>query len=322
MLTKLKSKFLKSVRNKKLNVFGLFLLIAFMILVLSKLSNTYTEHLSVAIDYTNLPDDKVLTLEEQPKLDVVVSTYGFKILSYYLYETPILIDLKNQAYIKNQTFTWVANRAIPSIENQFGSSVNVISVQPDTLKIPFDTLAVKKVPIFLDHEVTFASGYDSYDGFKHVPDTVEIFGAHEEVSKVDHINTAKFILKDIKNNVQKSIELQLPEASKSIKLSQQQIIVTANVEKFTEGTLEIPITIKNLPNGLQVNYFPKTIKISYEVSLQDYKGIKAKDFRIVCDFLDVQNTEKTFFTPKLVSKPKNVKNVRMKQNKIEYIIIQ
>ena len=322
MLTKLKSKFLRSIKNKRLNVFGLFLLIAFIILVLSKLSNTYTEDLSIAIDFTNLPNDKVLIIDKQPKLDVVVSTYGFKLLTYYLFDTPIAIDLENHAHIKNSTYIWVANRALPSIEKQFGSSVKIISVQPDTLKFSFDALVIKKVPVQLNHDVTFASGYGSFDGFKIVPDSVKIFGSNDEVSKIDKIETAQFNSKDINRDIKKSIALKFPESSHTLKLEQSRVEVTSKVEKFTEGTLEIPITLKNLPSGIQINYFPKTIKVSYDVSLQDYKNIKSKDFKIECDYLDVNKSNQTFFTPHLMSQPKKVKNVKLKQNKIEYIITQ
>jgi len=322
MLTKLKHILVTSIKNKKLNVFGLFLVLAFLILVLSKLSKSYTETLTVSVDFINVPEDRVLTTDEEQKLNIVVNTYGFNLLGYYFYENTVPIDLLNDAYIQNKEYVWIANRALPKIEEQFGHAFKIVSVQPDTLSFSFGTLASKKVPIKLNSNVTFASGYDTLKGMILIPDSVKIIGSDSEIKHLNYIETSEFKLLNVKKDINATIGLKPPEDNQTVKLSNGIVSVKADVQKFTEGTLEIPVVINNLPTDIQINYFPKTIKVSYEVSLNDYKSIKPSGFKIECDYLESKTSNASYFTPKFMKIPENVKRVKMKQNKIEYIITE
>lgn len=322
MLSKLRSILVKSIKNKKLNVFGLFFLLAFLILVLSKLSKSYTETLTISVDAFNLPKDRVLTTDELPKLNIVVNTYGFYLLGTYFNKNTIAIDLKKDAYVHNDTYVWIANRAMPDIEKQFGKAFEIVSIQPDTLSLSFGTLAVKKVPIKLISKTTYASGYDSLEGIVLKPDSINVIGSDSEIKHLDYIETTELNLLNIKKDINTTVNLKLPEADHTIKLSQEKVSIRAEVQKFTEGTLEIPVVINNLPSDIQINFFPKTIKVSYEVSLNDYKSIKPSAFKIECDYLEIESSNASFFTPKFKKTPKNVKRVKMKQDKIEYIITE
>lgn len=322
MLSKLRSILVRSIKNKKLNVFGLFFLLAFLILVLSKLSKSYTETLTVGVSYINLPQDKVLTTEHQPEINITVNTYGFNLFGSFFYNNTIPIDLDNDAYVNKESYVWIANRALPKIKKQFGKNFNIESIQPDTLIIPFGTLSVKKVPIKLNTSVTFASGYDTLKGMIIVPDSINVIGSITEINDINYIETSELSLLNIKENINSTIQLKVPEEGHTLKLSKEKIVVTAEVQKFTEGTLEIPVVINNLPLDTQINFFPKMIKVSYEVSLNDYKFIKPTDFKIECDYLEIAASNKSFFVPKFKRVPENVKRVKMKQNKIEYIIIE
>lgn len=322
MFSKLRSILIRSVKNKKLNVFGLFFLLAFLILVLSKLSKSYTETLTFGVTYINLPEEIVLTNDIEPKLNLTVSTYGFNLLSSYFYKKTIEIDLKNQAYIHKDKYVWLASRALPSIEKQFGKSYKLEAVQPDTLNLSFGTLSVKEVPVRLNSNVTYAAGYDTLKGLTIVPDSIRVIGPDTEIDTLTHIETEELTLSNIKEHINTNVKLKLPQNTNAVKLSEKEILVTAKVQKFTEGTLEIPVIIKNLPADVQINYFPKVIKVSFEVSLDDYKSVKPSDFKIECDYLEIKTSNKSYVTPQLEKVPDNVKRVKMKQDKIEYIITE
>ncbi|WP_431135472.1 CdaR family protein [Psychroserpens mesophilus] len=322
MLSKLRSILTKSIKNKKLNVFGLFFLLAFLILVLSKLSKSYTETLTVGVSFVNLQEDKVLIIDDRPKLKIIVNTYGFNLLGAYFQDNTIAIDLKDDVYISKDSYVWIANRALPNIEKQFSKSFKIESIQPDTLNIPFGTLSVKKVPVKLNSSVTYASGYDTLKGMVLEPDSIKVIGSNTEIKAINHVETSELNLINIKEDISTTIGLKLPDEGHTIKLSQEKITVTAEVQKFTEGTLEIPVVITNLPSDTQINYFPKTIKVSYEVSLNHYKSIKPTDFKIECDYSEIKTSNKSYFTPKLKKVPENVKRIKLKQDKIEYIITE
>ncbi|WP_298897036.1 CdaR family protein [uncultured Psychroserpens sp.] len=322
MLNSIKLKIGQSIRNKKLNVFGLFFLIAFLILVVTKLSENYVETIPLSIEYKNLPETNVITLDSIPKVNVTVSTHGFNLFSYYFYDKTYILDFENSTDLKDNTYLWVAEKGRYAIKEQFGNSVEIVSVKPDTLVFPFGKLSTKKVPVILKSKINFRSGYDVLNEIVLIPDSVKIIGAEEEISEIEFIETKPFDLSDVKTNINTLVDLEFVNASKHLKLSAEKIRIKAEVDKFTEGTFKIPITILNKPNKKDVNFFPKHITVSYYISLKDYKHVTPNDFKIECDYNEVLKSGNPYFTPKLIVNSSKVKSAKMKQNKVEYIIIK
>lgn len=322
MFSKIKSNFSKSVKSKRLNLFGIFLLLSFSILVVTKLSETYVETIPFTLTYKNLPETNVITLDSIPKLNVTVSTHGFNLLSYYFYKKTYELDFENSTYIKDKAYVWLAEKGTYNLKKQLGNTVNIVSVKPDTLRLPFGIMSTKKVPVILDSKMDFVSGYDTLEDVRLIPDSVKVIGAEEELSKIDYVKTKPLIIDQVKSNVETTIELDFESNSKRLKLSENKVAVKAVVEKFTEGNFEIPVTIINLPKEVEINYFPKHIKVSYYLSLKDYKDIKPSDFNIECNFDDIKTTGDSYFKPRLIVNSKKVKSSKMKQNKVEYIIVK
>lgn len=322
MYHRLKSKLSKSLKSKKLNVFGLFFLLSFCFWALTKLSRNYTETISFDLVYNNVPEAHHIDVDSSKKVVVTVTAYGFNLLKYSFYKPILQIDFNTDVVVKNNTYMWNAQQNTPKISAMFGNSVDVISVLPDTLRFNYQALAVKKVPVKTDVSVEFAPGYDMVSKMKVVPDSVKIIGSSKWVSEVDHVALEKVELKHINSNINKVVNIEMDEALKHLKMSDKQVTLEGHVEKFTEGTFNVPVTIVNLPSGTNINFFPKTIPVVYNVSLNNYKLIKASDFRIECDYRNIDNTGKTFLIPKLTKVSDLVKSARLKQNKVEFILMQ
>lgn len=303
-------------------MFGLFLLLSFSIWVFTKFSHTYTETATIKLNYTNLPDHKIIAMDSVPEIKVRVSAFGFRLLSYYFSNQSMNVDLEKDTYIANASYVWLANKAQKQIEERMGASIEVLSVNPDTVRFNFDTLTVKKVPVRLRSSISYALGYNSMDSLRVKPDSIKIIGTVKGVSAIDSIVTQDLKLSNVNSNIQQTVELKLPNADGQLKFSAENVKVSLKVEKFTEGTLEVPVDISNLPEDKQINYFPKTIKVFYYVSLSNYKAITASDFKIDCDFEKATSKNQTFFSPTLTVNNKFIKTAKMKQDKVEYIITE
>ena len=321
-MQKLKSKLLKSIKSKKLNVFGLFFLLALFFLVITKLSNSYTETIQLDIIIKNKPQTHRISIDSNQKIAIALKTHGFKLLSFHFFKPHMTIDFKSDIILKNNSYVWSSKKAMPNLQATLGSSVEILSVQPDSLVFSFETMTVKKVPVHLSQNIKMMPGYDISGSIKLVPDSITIVGSEKQVSKIKLIKTKILELNDIHSGFKKIIDIQYIEELKSLSLSHESIEIYAKVEKFTEGIFDIPVTITNLPEAVQINYFPKTISVVYYVSLANYKYIKPSDFIIECDYNRVLNSEQTFFTPKLTKYPGQIKSVRLKQNKVEFILTQ
>jgi YbbR domain-containing protein len=230
------------------------------------------------------------------------------------------IDFKKDVITKNDYYLWIANSSKHNLKSQLGKSVEIISIKPDTLKFLFENLETKFVPVELDAKITFASGYDMLDKLKTVPDSIRVIGSKSALDQIQNIKTNILNIEEVNSKIEVSMSLIIPEAKSDLKLSQNNVKVIGLVEKFTEGTIEVPVAILNLPENVSINYFPKVVSVSYYVPLSNYKNVKDLDFKVECDYKLINKN--TFFTPVLAKIPEEVKSAKIKQNKVEFIILQ
>ncbi|MCK7590829.1 CdaR family protein [Subsaxibacter sp. CAU 1640] len=298
------------------------MLLSFLFLVIVKLSKSYTEIVTFHVSYTNVPEQHSISTDFDSIVKVKVKAYGFSLLAQNFYRHNLIVDFNKEVKEQGLLYSYDTKKGRSKIENQLGSKIEVLSIQPDSLNFPYEVMTVKTVPVKLDTEISYESGYDLLDSLKLEPDSIKVIGPKKSVEKISRVMATKLKLNDVNKPISAIVNLTLDKELKNVKLSQSKVNVSGSVQKFTEGTFEVPVTFENMPSNIKINYFPKTVTVAYYVSLEDYKKIKALDFKVVCDYSNVKNTDKTFMIPQLVQKPKLVKSTRMKQNKIEFIIIE
>lgn len=317
MIGKLKSKIAASIKSKKLNVFFLFLLFSFVILIVSKLSKDYTNTVSFQIEKINVPQEHVI-LNDSVQLNITLKTHGFKWLNYYFKKPKVQVDFSKDVIKKNKTYIYNKSKAYLN-NTQFDKQVELLSINPDTLFFRFDTNMVKKVPVTLNASINYAIGYNALNAIALQPDSVVVIGPHVLVSKIKNLPTEQLVLNDVRDNIDTKIALKLPKAHKDLTLSAKQISVTADVEKFTEGTLKIPINVINVPKGVTIKFFPKEVTVAYYVSLKNFQNVVATDFEVVCNYAKITENQ-SVLVPELVRVPNTVKSAKINNKQIEFII--
>lgn len=316
MIKTLKSHLLSSIKSKKINVFLLFLLSAFIILIFNKLSKEYTNTLVFSIKKEHVPVEHVILNDSSNVLAITLKTHGFKWLSYYMSKPKVSIDFAKDVYRKDSAYVW--HKSIKYLANtQFDDQVELLNISPDTLYFKYGVNLVKKVPVILKSDIDFALGYDISGDYRLKPDSVTIIGPDILVSKLEFVETKEISLMDVRTNIIKNLALDITNKS-DLKFSTELITLNAKVEKFTEGKLKVPVEIINIPEGLKIKYFPKEINVSYYVSLNNFNSVTVKDFKVVCDYNKVVKASTLF--PELVTIPKQVKNAKINQQLIEFII--
>ena len=106
----------------------------------------------------------------------------------------------------------------------------------------------------------------------------------------------------------------------NLKYSDKSVNVFLDVEKSTESILNLPVSIINIPTDVNINYYPKSIKVSFTVSLDNFQKYSSKDFKIICDFNEISQDGK--LTAEVLNQPKLIKNLRLINNEIQYVILK
>ncbi|MGB0980733.1 MAG: YbbR-like domain-containing protein [Winogradskyella sp.] len=305
---------------KKRNVkrFLLFFGIAFIFLIFSKLSTSYKQTIKLNVELVNVANDVVLQHDTLHTIDAFIETKGFTLLPFIFEDfNTITIDAKTDVTSRSGYYNFDVQKHRFLIEDQLGKSIKLLSLKPDTLMLHYSKMASKYVPIQLNKAINYASGFDVKGPFKLNTDSVKIVGSAIDVNKIEFIATDKLVLKDVKTAINKTIKLNTANYNK-VKIYPETVTINATITRFTEGTIEVPVTIINKPNATTINYFPKTVMVSYYVDLESYNTIKPTDFSVECNYLEAK-TNKTYFIPKITKKPKSVARVNLKQKRIDFI---
>ena len=309
---------LKSVQEKRLNVFVLFLFLSFLISLLVKLSNNYTQTLNFEFSPTGLKSNEVIISEVPKSINVTISGRGFELLKYYIEKPVIEVDF-SQLRKNNTQYVWSESEQLDKIINHFDSKIVVKSINPDTVVFPFDSQFIKKVPVIVVVNPTFAVGFDLIDDFRSSPDSITVTGPESMLNIINSVSTKKIELNEINSAVDFPVELNISPSLSQLNFSHQSVSVVANVGKFTEGMVNVPVTIVNVPEDLIINFFPKEISVVFYSSLDAYANINEADFIVECDF-NLLTADNNYLNPVLVKQPLDVKTAQLKITQLEFII--
>jgi YbbR domain-containing protein len=245
-------------QNRRLKVFLACLLLTSFIWLLVELSKTYSSSAEFKLEYRNLPDTKMFQAEPPQTVAVGLRAPGFNILKYKLKNHRIRLDISNLNQINGRYFL-LPNSQLSEINAQLSGSNEVTAVLKDTIFVDLGNRLFKKVPVRTAIALEFNLGFGLTEGLKVTPDSIVVSGPERQVDSIQEVHTAYQLLENINQHIALELEISTEELSELVSLSEQSVTVEGKVDKFTEGSFEIPVTLINVPPDLSVNPFPKEI---------------------------------------------------------------
>jgi hypothetical protein len=308
--------------NKKVVIFFICLVIATFFWFLSNLSKEYNAQVKVPLQYINFPKDKVVSNKLPSEINLYVKASGFTLLLFRFKDKldPVVVDgFYVRPYKTNEYFYFAANSRLEAWTEAFGDRMKILQVFPDTLFFNFSEKSTKSVPVKANISYDFEKEYDLKDGIKVVPSSINISGARNLIAKIDHVETEKISLHGLNKPTHHKARIIITPQLKQVDLSQKEVEINLPVAKFTEGSVEVPLQVRNLPAGASIKTFPDKVTVKYLVPLENYERIKPLMFMVVADYSKVKK-ENTFMKLELILSPKNVKGIKLIPEKVEYLI--
>ena len=303
---------------KTFNNFFIFFLISILFSTIVKLTKVYTKNISYKINLTEIPDDKIIINQSADSLKLTISSFGFDFIKYYLSNQTINISSKD-ILDNSQSYVITQSNNYSQIDNFINPDFELVSINFDSIFFDYDKLGTKNVPVVLNSSINFSQGFDYFKDFNLLPDSISVIGSEKALNSINLINTKELVLDDIKSSVTQNLELDISN-NNNLKYSDKSVKIFIDVEKSTESILNLPVSIINIPTDININYYPKTIKVSFSVSLDNYQKYSSKDFKIICDFNEISQDGK--LTAEIINQPKLIKNIRMMNNEIQYVYLK
>lgn len=309
--------------NRKLVTFIACLVIATGFWFLSALSKDYAGQMSLPVIYTHIPTDKVVSNKLVDTVDVEVRTSGFRIVLYRLFRKaePIRIDMRTVRSTRDEGYYYIAtNTRLDRFSEQMGTGTRITKVIPDTIYFNFNKKVSKKVPVKLNASISFKEEFQQKDSITLDPAFVTISGAPSVLDKINFIVTEKVTLKNLDDNVSRKIRLEPGSYRNQLDLSVSHVRVEIPVAKFTEGSIELPVEVINLPPGYNIRTFPDKATVKYQVALSDFESIRPQMFTLIADYSKMKAETGAKLKLELVKSPANIRRARIIPDKVEFII--
>ena len=300
----------------KTNVFLVFLGLAIITSLISKLVSTYEKNIDFTVSPSDLPNDKVLTNQTSKKISLKLKGYGFNFAKYY-FKNPELTFSVNEMKSNKSSFIWTKEKNLFSLE-RFVSPMTLLNISEDSLVFYFDKYITKSIPVNGFTEIKYAAGYGNFGPLKLTPESVKVIGPSNTTQVIKSINTEIISFENVKNDVKGKIKLNLDGFENTI-IENTEVEYFLNVDQYTEETVDVNINVVTNFNKSSFNFFPKTVKVKFLVSVDNYVKINPIDFKIECY---VDDLFKNDYSLEVVKKPDFIKNVSLNTGKIQLILLE
>jgi len=302
--------------NGKTNVFLVFLGLAIVTSFTSKLVSTYEKNIAFTVLPSDLPNDKVLTDQSSKKISLKLKGYGFNFARYY-FKNPILKLSVDEMKTNKASFIWTKEKNLFSLE-KFFSPMTLLSISEDSLVFYFDKYITKSIPVKGFIEIKYASGYGNFGPLELTPDSVKIIGPSNTIQTINSIKTELISFENVKNDLKGKIKLEKDGLDNTI-IGNTEVEYFLNVDQYTEETVDVNINVVSNFNKSSFNFFPKTVKVKFLVSVDNYVKINPIDFKIECYIDDLFKND---YSLEVVKKPDFIKNVSLSTEKIQLIMLE
>jgi len=304
-------------KKSSLKTFGFFLIFSAIVWVLVQFSKTYTQLIEIPLVYINAPLDKSISEERPEYVDLQLQDNGFSIYYYKFFNPQLNIDLSKAKETENELVYTLQNH-LSEIEAQLKIDFENSRIIQEEIVVPFQFKKEKMLKIVPEIEVNYAIGYSADDPLQLTPDSVKVSGPEKIIDSMQSVPTQSIRLDKVNKDLQGSVGIDTSGLG-DLSFYNNSVEYFQKVEKFTEGSVEIPVEVENVPQNLNLAYFPKTVVIYYQVNLKNFENVSTADFRVVCDYNSIKEGD-DYMIAQIVEKPGFIHNIRLNERRIQFVI--
>ncbi len=311
---------IKERREKKIKTFLFFLLLATVFWVLTKYSNEYTQSIISKVTYTNLPQNTVLSEDNISEISFDVVANGFEFLVFKIKKPTVNIDV-SRYYSKNNKAVTISNNELKKlITTQLNKNILVRNVSVNELPVHLTAIKTKKIVITPTFTINYKAGYKNTQPPLLSPDSVMVSAPEKVLDSLHSIKTESVTFSEVTKSIDKKIKLSLPE-NEFLNISPTEVRLTIPVEETVQKTVELPVTLLNLPRRLTVKIIPETVSVTYTTSVSKFNKINPDEFTIVADYVK-RNENETSLPVRVSKQPEQVFDVLINPQVINFLIVK
>lgn len=313
--------FLLSKMSREALVFAVFVLLSAAFWLTQALNETSELELEYDLELENVPEGTVITSELPSPMHITVRDKGTSLIRYYAQFRRRKLEIDFTQYDRGISYGHVV---LPHTDVQkllaasLDASTRIVTIRPDTLEYYYTRGVSKRVPVeFVGRVETDALSYISSLTIE--PDSVTVWAEEHFLDSLNVINTVATTLTDLR----KSTTRQIPLAPmKGVKLVPEQVTLTAEVDVYSEKSVNVPIIGTNFPAGYTLRTFPTSATITFRVGSRDFGRYTEENFVLTATYEELISRPDSTFRLQLRSIPEGVSQVRINPEVVQFLIEQ
>lgn len=177
----------------------------------------------------------------------------------------------------------LAERIISRVSDQ----IAVDNISTDTLFFTFNRTTSKKVPVAVKTDLGYREQYMAFENIRSRPDSVEIQGEEQILSKIDSVETVTVRGRGLRQSIQGTARL---KRIKGVKFSNEEIYYSQSIGRYYERQMNLSVHTMNVPAGRSMIVSPSDVVLTFRADYKVRKEFEPTDFYAFADYAQVMDS--------------------------------
>lgn len=311
--------FFKEVTLKDSLTFSFFLVLAVILWGMQVYTQKLEIRLSIPIKYTNASDNILYEYPLPGAIDVYVKDYGSAALKYAAkHKDSIEIDLSVFTKNRDSKLTLQGQELEQMVRTLLLPSSELTSFSPTFIAFDYNIVAIKKVPVIFDGLANLSVGYQLDGDISIQPDSVLAYGPESILDTLSYAYTDR---DTIQVNKSQQVAVKIRSIS-NVNFQPNSITLDIPVDEFIERKVKVPVECINLPNDLNIKFFPPEVTVNFFIGSKRNNLIDYKNFKIIVDYNQIESSEASSIPIRIFESPEFVRIKELEPSEVEFILEQ
>ena len=240
----------------------LALLLAFSIWLIHNLSLNYNDYFSVSVVAECSIPGHAEESSDRCEVTARCRATGYKLLRAFFADDAshkVRFRASDMTRYDEDVFYITSSHLQEYSHLIFGPGVSVEYFLSDTLFFRFPVENCKKVPVTPISVIKYKEQYMADGPLTVVPDSVLVYGEPYLLEGIDQVYTRAINYSDVSEDLQGIVEL---EKIKRVRFSVDEVQYNADVKRYVEMTLTLPVKPVNVPHDKLMRVYPFEAKVN------------------------------------------------------------
>ena len=302
-------------RDRSIFTFCLFLIFAAILWFGHALNAVRERTMTIPIIYTTLPENIAFEQSLPTSFRFTIRDQGKRLQKYKeSMFAPVEVDLTPQLTQKEGHIHIAADQIRGKIADQLQGTAKIQNIRPEVIEGNYYTQEKKRVKVRINGTISPAAQYMFADTVHIEPSFIYIYGKQSDIDSINEVSTTTVNFADLRDSIAATCSL---EPISGIRFSTDSVLITAQVEQFTEKNFTLSITTKDVPAGEHLRTFPSTVQATVRISLAHFNDITENSMEAVCHY---PKKEMNTLPVVLRYTDKHIIQARVTPAEVEYII--